>query len=193
MFRKYIFPFMVNLFFIGLLNAGECADSIVVRLGFFDNSDPRIEKYYGYGPVGSLEYEWEHHSGCGVKIFAALGYSTETYEGMEQSLTRVITGVLFTYHPLAHEYRLDPYLGFGYFFIYINENADQDFEEFSEGGFVSNAVGYAMEFGLDYSLTKHLCVSWQTQYSVSKVVSTYSLGDLDYGGFSSGMGIRFRF
>lgn len=58
---------------------------------------------------------------------------------------------------------------------------------------MSSAVGYAMEFGLDYKLTEHISLSWQTQYSVSKVVSKYSLGDLDYGGFSSGIGIRFHY
>ena len=44
-------------------------------------------------------------------------------------------------------------------------------------------LGYALDFGLDYHLSDHLTLSWQTQYTVSKVVSKYSLGDIRYLGF----------
>ncbi|MFC1850719.1 hypothetical protein ACFL27_11050 [candidate division CSSED10-310 bacterium] len=184
--------FSIFIYFV-IVPPGECSSSFVVRLGVFDNSDPRIEEYYGYGPVGSLEYEWIHKSGFGVKPSLAVAFSEKVYQDQEQSLTRIMAGVIFTYHTLREEYRFDPYFGFGYFYMYTNENTGEGFQDFSEGGFPSSAVGYAMEFGLNYTLTEHLSLSWQTQYSLSKVVSKYTLGDLDYGGWSSGIGIRIRF
>lgn len=49
--------------------------SLAFRIGIFDSSDPRIEDYYGYSPVGSLEYEWLHKSGFGGKT-KVLGANT---------------------------------------------------------------------------------------------------------------------
>ena len=173
--------------------SGEGKSSMGTRLGVFDSLDPRIKEYYGYGAIISLFYEWSHPSGLGVKPFASYSYSEKKFHGSMQSFSRFPVGIVGIYRPLYERYSISPYLGFGYVWIFTHERAENEFMRFAEGGYPSNSFGYAAEFGLDYRLSERFSLSWESQLTICRVTTFYSLGGLDYGGIATTVGLVYHF